>query len=215
MNTNELPTDLEELKELILSGNLSDEQLNSLIENHCHAYLLLEDDESCELCEYMAEGEDEEGFRLMEELINSYKDRFTDAQIGKFAGPEDTVWDEWFAEDYMGADGWRESRARGAELMIELRTSKNAGYQSAKMAFYSSFLYLLEQGLFESWNGDTPRDQAKKLLVHMATFPACSAADVKDSVESFHGHYTSGCEEDFDACAACQELIGEVSSQLN
>ncbi len=213
MNTNELPTDLEELKQLILSGDLTDGQLNLLIENHCHAYLLLDDDERCELCEHMTEGDDEESFRLMAELITSYKDRFRDEQIEKFVGPEDTDWDEWFAEDYMGADGWRESRARGAELMIELRTSKNAGYGSAIKAFYSSFMYLLEQDLFESWEG-TPRDEARKLMLHLAKFPAFDATEVKDCAESFHRHYTSGCEDEFDECAACQGLIDEVSAHL-
>lgn len=207
-----LPNNLHELKSIILSGELSGDQLDELIQNHCHAYMQFE--EKCELCEFMAEGEDDDAFRLMAELIERYADRFTESQVDKFAGPEDDQTDEWFAECYMGADGWRESRARGADLLIQVRTSKNAGFGNGVSAFYT-FIYILDQYLFDSWYGDNPQAGAKELIMHLAKFPECTETDLRDLTETFHNQEFSGCESgDFDDCESCQEVLNEAISKL-
>ena len=212
MYENVLPDNLDELKELILSGDLNDNQLDVLIKNHCHAYLEFE--EKCELCEFMAEGEGEDAFRLMEQLIEDYSDRMTDDQIDIFRGPDDNTFDEWFPECYMGADGWRESRARGADLLIQVRTSKNARYGNAVSAFYT-FIYVLEQYLFDSWYGSNPQAGAKELIKHLSSFPECSEADLQDLLETFHNQEFSGCDSsEFEECETCQDLLRDSISRM-
>jgi hypothetical protein len=211
MNESILPADLEELKELILSGDLTDEQLNFLIEEHCHAYLTFEDNERCQLCEYMAE--EDYGFMLMEELIDRYVDRFTEQQISKFDGPSDWTTNEWFAEVYMGASGWRESRVQAMGLLIKLRTSKNAGYRTSVSGFFT-FIDQLDQELFETWDGETTLDTARELTLHLTTFAECTADDLRGYLESYHDKYTANCDGEFDACDSCQDLLTEAVAQL-
>jgi hypothetical protein len=197
MSEIELPTDWEELGNLIESGEMTTEQVDGLVEQHGHCV------HDCdEVCMEIWEAFDSQPLIL---LLEHNMDRLTIEQCeGVYQRLEDHILPE---DQGTRANVW------SAKLRLAVDRGLIANAKEDLGEWLDS--EFLEGTFTEQEIQDSVRDYALKL----AGFENCEKVDLEAFIAAYHnpGFWRSGglnCEGEVESCDSCQEILQGAMAKL-
>ncbi len=191
-----LPSDGEELGDLLVSGEMTSQQIDEFIDTHGH-YVA-----GCDgICQEIIEAFDEYPLVLL--LANNLQHLTTEQCLLVREKLEDHV-----APEDQG------TRANIASEKIELSVSRGL------LAYVASDLkhWLDEEFLDPTFSDDEILVSVRRHLQTLAEFAECNEDALENFVSSYHypGNWRSGgqnCDGELAQCETCQELLRQVTAK--
>lgn len=194
-----LPTDSEELGELVVSGEMTGQQIDLFIEEHGHYFA-----ECDEICREIIDTFDDYPLSLLlahnVENMTFQQCLLVHEKLSEHITPED-----------QGA------RANVASEKLELSVGRGL------LAFVSEDLkeWMDEESLDRdrTFSGEEIQERFKGYLLELTAFPGCNEETLEKFVAAYHypGYWESGglnCDGEVEACDSCQELLSEAVAKL-
>jgi hypothetical protein len=192
-----LPNDSEELGNLIESGEMGEDQVDALIEQHSHCVHDCED-----ICMEIWEAFDSQPLIL---LLEHNTDRLTIEQ-------SELVYEK--LEDHILPE---DQGTRANVWSSRIRLAVDRGLIAKAKTDLGEWLDIefLEGSFSEQEMQDSVRDYVLKL----ADFEKCQKVDLEDFIAAYHnpGFWRSGglnCEDEVETCDSCQEILNQAIAKL-
>jgi len=194
MTEETLPSDWEELGELIASGEMTEAQVSQVLEEHGHSRF------TCEGCKTIREMHDE---TPMELVFSAYGDSLTLEQRRVFY--------ENFAGHIHPEDGWAWQYVKGTLMEVACGGSADRDLLLRAASDYDSFVehFRAEPG------DDSLETRTRDFAAMFAENKECDEKVIRDLVEKYHLSNPSGdCSGLFDACDTCISIIEDTAIKL-
>jgi hypothetical protein len=197
VNQSVLPKDSEELGDLLVSGDMSSQQVDEFIEQHGH-YV----GDCDEICQEIIDSFDDYPLVLLLEhnalSLTTEQSLLVHEKLDSHVVPED-----------------QGTRANIASEKIGLSVGRGL------FAYVASDLkdWLDEEFLESTYSEEEIQERVRRYLLDLAAFPECKIEILKDLVAAYHepGNWRSGgseCDGEVETCESCQEMLSEASSKL-
>lgn len=199
MTDSVLPTDSEELGELVVSGEMASQQIDEFIEKHGH---------------YAAECDEVCG-----EIYDSFDDYplslLLEHNVEKMTVQQCLLVHENLSEHISPED--QGTRANVASEKLELSVGRGL------LAYVCEDLeeWMDEESLDRdrTFSGEEIQQRVKGYIFKLATFPECNEETLEKFVAAYHypGNWESGglnCDGEVEACDSCQDMLREAVAKL-
>jgi hypothetical protein len=191
-----LPTDIEELGELVCSGEMTEKQIDEYIESHGHWA------HDCETCGQILENfEDWPLVLLLEHNVS----RMTQDQC------------ELVHEKLDGHFDVSDQGTRANLAAARLRLAVGKGLLGFVREDLSTWLD--EEFLDKTFSSEEILESVQDYLNELVNFEACDEGLLESFVSTYHnpGDWREGgvgCEGDFEACDSCQDMLNDAVAKL-
>jgi hypothetical protein len=195
MTEEALPSDWEQLGELITSGEMTEAQVSQVIDEH-----VIHRRDDCVGCETIVEIFNSTPIEL---VIDKYADSLTLEQRRLLY--------QNFEEHLVIEDGWTAQYARRVKLEVASGKSADRALLSTAAWDYEDFVEY-----FRSEPGDDSlREQTRKFAERFAEHLECDEDIIRELVERYHSYgYHGDCIGEFEACDNCLDIIEDVVAKL-
>ena len=197
MNDSVLPVDSEELGELVVSGEMTSQQIDELIEEHGH---------------YVAECDE-----ICQEIIDAFDDYplvlLLEHNVKKMTVEQCLLVHEKLEDHVVPED--QGTRANIAWEKIGLSVGRGLfDYVATDLKYW-----LDEESLDPTFGDEEIQERVRDYMHELAAFTECSENTLEKFVAAFHypGNWRSGgpnCDGEVEACGSCQELLREAVARL-
>lgn len=196
MTESVLPTDIEELGELVSSGEMTESQIDEFIAAHGHWA------PDCETCCEILESFEEWPLEL---LLEHNVERMTQGQC--------ELVHEKLEDHFEQSD--QGTRARVAFTKIDLAVDRGLlGYVTDDLE-----RWLDEEHLDKTFADEEILEMVRYRSLQLTKYEGCDESLLESFVSTYHkpGFWRPGglnCEGEFEACASCQEMFKEAVAKL-
>jgi len=192
-----LPTDSEELGELVVSGEMTSQQIDLFIEEHGHYFA--ECDEICR------------------EIIDSFDDYplslLLEHNVDKMSIDQCLLVREKLEDHIVPEDQGTRSNVASEKISLSIKRGL--------LAFVANDLenWLDEEFLEPTYTDEEIKEFVQLYILDLVAFPECNEATLEGFVAAYHypGNWRPGglnCDGEVEACDSCQELLSEAVAKL-
>ena len=197
MSESVLPLGIEELGELVISGDMTSHQIDEFLENHSH-YVF----ECDEICNEIFDSFDDYPLRLL--IEHNFK-KMTPEQCRR-------VHEE--LEDHISPQD-QGTRANIASARLKLSVGRGLlGLVAEDLA-----RWLDEESIAKDFSDEEIMEDVRKYLFELTSFDECNEETLEEFVTAYHepGDWREGglnCDGDFETCDFCQNMLQEAVAKV-